>query len=98
MFRAVGQNGFAEHVLAHETSAGERQTDVQLGEVEQHIVGRAAGALMLAANVGQRFTGGKGVNDLDLVNDPVAAGEDASAGRFAGLGFHRLSHGRDGFT
>ena len=80
---------FAQGVLADEAGGEEREGGAGPGEVNQNIVGRAAGALGLAANVGELLRLRIDINHLDLVDDPVAAGEQAGAGGCAFL-FHAV--------
>ena len=70
---------FAEGVLADQAGGEEREGRAGLGEINQDVVRRAAGALGLAANVGELFGLRIDINHLDLVNDPVAPGEEAAA-------------------
>jgi len=76
---AVVQDVLAVGVLAHETRAGEGESRPHLREIHQNIVRGTARALALGLDVGQLFELGIGVDDLDLIHDPVAAGEDAGA-------------------
>ena len=75
----VSKNVFAQRVLAHEADGGKWKFRSQLGKVHHQIIGRAAGALTLAENVGQRFPLRKNIHHLHLVNNPVASGEDSTA-------------------
>jgi hypothetical protein len=78
---AVGQNHLAQGVLADPPGRIEREISPQAGQVDQHVVGRAPGALGLAANIRQRFARGEDIDYFNLVNDPIAAGQEALAGR-----------------
>ena len=75
---AVGLDGFAVGVLPDEAGTDQGEPGPELGEVEEEIVGRASGSLVLRADVGELFTLGIDVDHFDLVDDPVAAGNDAA--------------------
>jgi len=79
MFAAIVEDQFAERVFADQASGGERKIGAQSGEVNENIIWRAARALRLAADVGQLLALGEDIDELDLVNDPIAAGENAAA-------------------
>jgi hypothetical protein len=68
----------AQRILADEAGGEERERDAGPGEVNQHVVRGAAGPFGLATDVGELFRLGIDVNHLDLVNDPVAPGEEAA--------------------
>jgi hypothetical protein len=76
---AGSEDVFAEGVLADQTGGEEREWGAGPREVRQDVVGRAPGALGLAANVGELFRLRIHIDHLDLVDDPVAAGEQAGA-------------------
>ncbi len=80
MALAIGQDFAAQRVVADQPGGGERKRGAEPGEIAEHIVGSAAGALGLAANIGQLLALGKDINELDLVNDPIATGEKTRAG------------------
>ena len=76
---AGGEDVLAEGILADEAGREERERSARPGEVNQDVVGRAAGALGLAANVGELLRLRIDVDHLDLVDDPIAAGEQTAA-------------------
>ena len=67
----IGEDVFAQRILAHQPRATERNLRAQLGEIHNQIVGRPARALALAQNVGQRFPLRKHIHHLHLIHDPV---------------------------
>ncbi len=77
---AVLDDVFAEGVLSDEAGGEEGERGADLGEVEEDVVGGTACAGLLSADVGELFRGGVDVDEFDLVDDPVAAAEDAGAG------------------
>ena len=74
-------------VLPDEAGGEEGETAPALGQIDEHIVRRTAGALGLAANIGELFGLGIDVDQLDLVDNPIAAGQQASMALYA-FGFH----------
>ena len=78
---AIVENKLAEGVLAHQTRGEKGKRHTEFGEVNQNVVRRAAGALRLAANVGELLQLRIDINHFDLVNNPVAAGKKAATGR-----------------
>jgi hypothetical protein len=82
------QNLFAQGVLTDEAGGEKRKGSARPGEVDQNVIGRAAGALGLATNVRELFWLRVDINHLDQVDDPVAAGEQAGAGGCAFLLHH----------
>lgn len=87
---ARSEDMFAKGVLAYQAGGEERERGAGPGEVHQDVIGRASGALGLATNVGELFRLRIHIDHLDLVDDPVAAGEQAGAGYCAFL-FHAVS-------
>ena len=82
--------GVAQGVLADQTRAEQGEWRPGLGQRDQNIVRRPAGPLGLAANVAQLFRLGININDFDLIDDPVSAGEQTAAGVCA-FSFHAVS-------
>ncbi len=76
---AIVEDVLAVGILSDETCTRQREPCPHLGEVHEDIVRGTARALALGLDVGQLFELGIGVDDLDLIHDPVAAGEDAGA-------------------
>jgi len=72
----VGADGGARFVVADKADGAEGESAVHASEVLEQIVGPAAVAAGLAQHVGQTVLLGPGVDDLDLVEDEVAARED----------------------
>src|SRR6266446_5131725 len=88
----VLQNFLAVGVATDQPDARQREATFQFGEVFENVIGTAPVAVRLRANSGQRVLSRPGVHDLDVVNDPVAGGENATA-RGGGGGFwHGSSH------
>src|SRR5581483_8046283 len=81
MFFAIGEDFLSERVFAHEAGTGEWERGTEFGEVHQDVIGRAASALGLGGYIGERLALGIDINDLDLINDPVASSQDPSPGR-----------------
>ena len=84
---AIVEDVLAQRVLADQARAEEREGGAGSGEVNQDVVRGAAGALGLAANVAQLLRLRVNVNEFDLVNDPVAAGQEAGVA-VCGFVFH----------
>ena len=87
MFAAVSEDLFTERVLAHKARAIKWESGPGLGEVNEHVVRPAARALELAEDVAELFRPRIYVNELDLINDPVAASEEAATNA-GGICFH----------
>ena len=85
---AIVQDELAQAVPADEARADQREAGAELGQVDEHIVGRAARALRLAEDVRQLLALRIDVDEFDLVNDPITAREDSAA---AGIAF-RIRH------
>ena len=81
MTAAILQNGPAQIILADQTGGGEREGGLQARQIDGHIVGRTAGALGLAANIGQLTALRIDINPLHLINDPIARGQQTGTGR-----------------
>ena len=84
---AIGEDGRASGVVADESGGVEREARAAAREIEQHVVGRAAGARVLRADVGEALRARQCVNQLYVVNDPVATGQQAMP-RGGRIGFH----------
>src|SRR3954470_1802065 len=81
MLAAIVEDEIAQSVFADQPRAREREIGPQFGEVEQDIVGSAAGALGLAANVGELLALREDIDELDLIDDPVAARKNTAPSR-----------------
>ena len=81
MAAAILQNDAAQVVIAHQAGGAEREGSLQAGQIDGDIVRRTARALGLAANIGQLVALRIDINDLDLINDPIARGQQAGARR-----------------
>ena len=81
------QDALPQRVPANQAGAEQRKSHTQPGQVHQDVVRRASRALRLAANVGELFRLRININQLDLVDDPVAARENAASAR-DGFVFH----------
>ena len=80
-FPAIPEDALTEGVFAHQTGGEKGKSNAQFGQVDQDVVGGPSSPLRLAANVGQLFRPGIHINQLHLVNNPVAAGKETVAGR-----------------
>ena len=60
-----------------EADARQRKRCAQSGQIDQNIERTAAIADRFAQNIRQRILLGIGVNDFEIINDPVASGEDS---------------------
>ncbi len=76
---AVQQNFLAVGVAADQPDARQRESTFKFGEVFENVVGTASVAIRLCANSGQRVLRRPGVNNLNVVNDPIAGGENSTA-------------------
>ncbi len=76
---AGGEDALTEGVLADQARREERERSAGPGEINQNVIGRAAGAFRLAANIRELLRLRINVNHLDLVNDPIAAGQQSTA-------------------
>jgi hypothetical protein len=74
----VGQNLITQRVLADEPGGHQRERRTGTGEINKDVVGRAAGALRLAADISELLRLRIHVYDFDLVNDPVSTGEQSA--------------------
>ena len=77
---AIPQDSFAQRIFADQARPKKREGRPESGEVNDHIVGCAARSLSLAADIGQLFRLRIHIDELDLVDDPVAARQQAFAG------------------
>ena len=75
---AIAENLFPQGVVADQAGAEERKDGAGSGQINQHVVGRAAGPLRLAADVAQLLRLRINVYEFDLVNDPVAPGQQSA--------------------
>ena len=75
MAAAVLQNNTAQIIIAHQAGRAEGEGSLQAGQINGHIVRRTAGPLGLTANVRQLIALRINVNDLDLIDDPIASGQ-----------------------
>lgn len=80
VFFAVLEDFLAEGIFTDEACAGEGEGCAEFGEVDEDVIGAAAGALFLGEDIGQCFGVGIDVDLLDLVDDPVASGEEPFTG------------------
>jgi hypothetical protein len=87
---AILEDGPAVGVATDEAAGGEGERGAELGEIEQHVVGGAAGAGGFLEDGGEGVLFGPAVDDLDMVDDPVAGGEDPGTGGGGGAGHRRL--------
>jgi hypothetical protein len=65
-------------ILADQTGADQRESRAEFGQIDEDIIGRAASALVLAADIGELLALGIHVDQFDLVDDPVAARDNAA--------------------
>jgi len=75
---AGGEDVLAQRILSHQPSGEERKRDARTGEVNQHVVRGAAVPSDWLRMFGELFRLGIDINHLDLINDPVAPGEEAA--------------------
>ena len=77
--RSAGfENLFAERIFADKASAEKRERRPGIGEIDQDVVGRSAGALRLAADIAELLGLGIDIDQFDLVDDPIAARKQAT--------------------
>src|SRR5690606_11320851 len=89
---AVIQNPLAGLILADESNGRKRKAGAEAREIFQDIVGRAAVGARLLYYIRQRVLRGPGIDDLRIVDDPIAGGENAGALRIGlGPGAHPFS-------
>ena len=74
---AVVEDLRAEGVFAHQTGTLQREFGSQHGKIYQHVIRRTTRAFVLAVDIGELFPLGKNVDKFDLVDDPIAAGQNA---------------------
>ena len=67
----VIKNVLAKPVVAHEAGGAHREFRAELGEIDQHVVGRTACAFALAEDVRQRLALRKHIHHLHLIHDPA---------------------------
>ena len=72
-FRAIGQDFFAPQVFADKSSRVMRKRGAEFGEIDEDIIRSAAGALGLAADIGQLLALWIHIDHFDLVDDPISA-------------------------
>ena len=83
----VLQDALPQRVPTNQAGGEKRKRHTQPGQVHQDVVRSPARALRLAANVGELFRLRININQLHLVDDPVAARKYAASGR-DGFVFH----------
>ena len=76
---AIVENPLTIRVISDDTAGLQSELWIQLGKVFQHVVGAAAVRALLADDERKRVLVGVGVDQFDVVDDPVAGGEDACA-------------------
>ena len=76
---AILQNILPQGVLADQPSALERKRGFHFRQVQQHVVGGSSGPLRLIVDIRQLFVLRVNVDDLDLINDPITAGQHAGS-------------------
>jgi hypothetical protein len=88
----VLQNHPAKIVISYQSGGEKWKRRLQSRQVDKHIIRRAAGALGLSAYIRQLIALRVNVDDLYLVNDPIAGRQQTgSSGRSAFL--HECSFG-----
>ena len=86
--RAAGLEDLpAERIFADEARAKKGERGARFGQINQDIVGSASGPLGLGANVAELLGFGIHINQLDLIDNPIAAREQAAAS-LCGQFFH----------
>src|SRR5437899_1211432 len=83
------ENFLAERIFAHQTCTQKWKRNARFGQIDQYIVGCATGPLGLAADVAKLLGLGIDIDQFDLVDDPVAACEQAATticGQFIHIG------------
>lgn len=96
---AILQDALTQGITANQASPKQRERSPGLGQGNQDIIGRSAGALGLAANVGQLLRFWIDVDQLYQIDDPIAAGQQASGrgrifvfhGRWGARGMERIN-------
>ena len=76
---AVGENGSTIGVVADEAHRFKGKRGAEAREILEQIVGGAAVAVGLGEDGGEGVLGWPRVDEFDVVDDPVAAGEDSVA-------------------
>ena len=77
----ITQNSLAERVLADQAGAEEGEICAETSQVHDHVIRGAAGTLAgLAADIGQLLALRVNVNQFDLIDDPIAASQQAAPG------------------
>jgi hypothetical protein len=76
---AVSQNPVAIGITSHQSGRRQRIIHPHGGQILQHIVRPAAIATGLAADVSQHVLLRVGIDELDVVDDEIAACENACA-------------------
>jgi len=77
----------AERIFADQPRAKKRKGSARFCKVDQHIVRSAAGALGLTADIAKLLGLGIGIDQFDLVDNPIAAREQAAT-TIGALFFH----------
>jgi len=68
----------AQSIVADEAGAEEGEGDAGFGEVDQDVIGGATGALRLRADIAKLFRLRIDIDEFDLVDDPIPAGQKAA--------------------
>ena len=76
---AIAQNPRAIRIVADEARGLQRVADAHGGEVFEHVVGAAAVRGGFAVDEGEHVLLGIAIDELDVIDDEIAAGEDSSA-------------------
>ncbi len=76
---AVGADGAPVGVVADEPQTGEGKGGAEFGEVLEDVVGASTVAGFMSEDVGETILSGPRVDGFDVVDDPVAGGEESGA-------------------
>ena len=82
MVLAVALNPLSVGVIANEAARREGELDLHGSKVTKNIVRAAAIRTRLAQDARKHVLGGVGIDDLNVVDDEIADGEDALARSF----------------
>ena len=77
---AVRQDFPAQRVDPHHPGGGQRKRGPQPHQIHQHIVRRPAGSLRLTPDIGQMTALRINIHHFDLIDNPIAPGEEAGTG------------------
>jgi hypothetical protein len=98
MVRSTGfEDLLAERIFADQPRAKKWKGGARFCKVNQHIVRSAAGALGLAADIAKLLGLGIGIDQFDLVDNPIAAREQAAT-TIGALFFHVGNTGVDAIS